>query len=283
MDHDAPPLAEYLGVLPEHFARWPLERCWKAVHVQKVVHCNWKVTMEAFIESWHSVETHPQILPYTGDANSQYDTFGPYVSRTMTAMGSPSPHLRNVGEQDIIDALARTSGRMADDGGMDLKVPEGRTAREHMADLNRAEFGKLFGGMDLSEASDAEVLDAILYSVFPNFVPWAGFNPNLVYRFRPNGNDVNSSIMEVMVLMRAAEGADRPPPVPVRVLGEDEPWTTAEELGALGYIFEQDMANLPYVQKGLLASKKGAISLGNYQESRIRHLHRTLERFLDER
>ena len=51
---------------------------------------------------------------------------------------------------------------------------------------------------------------------------------------------------------------------------------TLMELGALGDVFEQDMANLPFLQKGMKQSKKGAVSLGNYQEVRIRHLHQTL-------
>ena len=28
--------------------------------------------MEAFMEAWHVIVTHPQILPFTGDANAAY-------------------------------------------------------------------------------------------------------------------------------------------------------------------------------------------------------------------
>ena len=194
-------------------------------------------------------------------------------------MGIQSPHIPHVTPQAMMDSLIETSGRMAEDTAQDTKVPEGKSARHHMADINRAEFGALYG-MDLSQASDTEVLDAILYSLFPNFVPWAGLNPNIVYRFRPNGSDPDSSIMDVMILMRAPEGAEKPAPVPVHRLGDDEPWSSAEELGALGGIFDQDMGNLPYVQKGLKASRKGRATLGNYQEVRIRHLHHTLGKYL---
>jgi phenylpropionate dioxygenase-like ring-hydroxylating dioxygenase large terminal subunit len=279
LDGQAPPLEEYLGVIPEHFERWKLEDCVKAVHVQKRVACNWKVLMEAFIESWHSLATHPQILPYTADANSQYDTFGPNVSRTITAMGVPSPHTPAVAEQEIINALHGTSGRMTTETGIDLTVPEGLTAREHMADINRSEFGGMFG-MDLSDATDAEVLDAVLYSAFPNFVPWAGYNPNIVYRFRPDGDDPDAAIMDVMILMRVGPDVDRPSPCPVNRLGDDEPWSSAEELGGLGVIFDQDMGNLPFVQKGLKSSPNNQVQLGSYQEARIRHLHRTLDGYL---
>ena len=62
MDANAPPLHEYLGVLPGHFARWRLEDCYKAAHVGKIIDCNWKVAQEAFMESYHVIATHPQIL-----------------------------------------------------------------------------------------------------------------------------------------------------------------------------------------------------------------------------
>ena len=35
-------------------------------------------------------------------------------------------------------------------------------------------------GRDYSDKSDAEMLDAIVYNVFPNFSPWGGFPRNLV-------------------------------------------------------------------------------------------------------
>ena len=35
------------------------------------------------------------------------------------------------------------------------------------------------------------------------------------------------------------------------------------------------------VQKGMIASRKGAVSLASYQESRIRHLHQTIDKYLN--
>ena len=47
--------------------------------------------MEAFIESYHAIQTHPQILSFTGGDNSQYDVFDDHLSRTITAQGIPNP------------------------------------------------------------------------------------------------------------------------------------------------------------------------------------------------
>jgi hypothetical protein len=59
----------------------------------------------------------------------------------------------------------------------------------------------------------------------------------------------------------------------VRALGVDEPWTTAPELGMLGKVFDQDTFNMAKVQRGLETTFKPGITLGNYQESKVRWLH----------
>ncbi|MEO0996904.1 MAG: aromatic ring-hydroxylating dioxygenase subunit alpha [Pseudomonadota bacterium] len=283
MDADAMPLADYLDVLPEHFEGWDLANTSKVVHVGKIVPANWKATAEAFMEAYHAEVTHPQIMPYSGDINGRYDIYGDHVSRNITPMATPSPVLgdKRPAEQEILDELVGTSGRIIEEeGGDKLLVPEGMTARAFMAQMNRNAFAAE-DGYDYGDKSDAEMLDAIVYNVFPNFAPWGGYVPNIVYRWRPNGWDSHSCLMEVMFLKRVPKGTARPRPAPYRLLGDDEAWSDAAELGALGPIFDQDMGNLPYVQAGMRASKRGHITLAGYQESRVRQMHQTLMKYID--
>ena len=84
-----------------------------------------------------------------------------------------------------------------------------------------------------------------------------------------------------MILLRYPKGTEKPPSVPVNKLAPDQSFTVAEELGALGPVFDQDDGNMPAVQKGMMASKKGRVSLASYQESRIRHLHQTIDKYLN--
>jgi len=125
------------------------------------------------------------------------------------------------------------------------------------------------------------MLDAIVYNVFPNFAPWGGFAPNIVYRWKPNGHDVDSCIMEVMILKPVRAGESKPRGVPVHWLRDDEPWSAATELPVLGPVIDQDMANMPFVQSGLKASGTGKVPLATYMESRIRHFHQTLDRYME--
>ena len=280
-----PSLEDFLAPLPDHFKRWRHEECTTVVWVGKEVPANWKVTAEAFMEAWHTLVTHPQILPFTGDCNSAYRTWGDHVNANLVPFGILSPHLDAHGksEQWIVDEFIKYNGRSSDnyDPSGDpyaVDVPEGQSARAALGAALRKTYAEA-SGYDHSAATDAELLDALVYNVFPNFAPWGGFMPNIVYRWRP-GKTPDTCLMEVRVLARVKRGAPIPRGVPMHLLGPDEKWTAAAELGGLGAVFEQDMDNLPYVQDGLHASKNGQVQLANYQEIRIRQFHQTLDKYL---
>jgi hypothetical protein len=177
--------------------------------------------------------------------------------------------------------MARQSGGTRRRGGdnPDAVVPVGITARAFAAEQSRQALSAE-DGHDYSAASDAEMIDALLYNLWPNMSFWAGYAPNLVYRWRPNGRDPESAIMDVMILKRVPKNGPRPSPVPCHFLTENERWSDAAELGGLAAIFEQDMGNLPYVQEGLHSSGNGLVHFSRYSEMRIRQLHKLLDRYM---
>ena len=162
---------------------------------------------------------------------------------------------------------------------MAIEVPEGKTAREALGDRMREVYTEQTG-YDHSHATDAEVLDALVYNVFPNFAPWGGYMPNIVYRWYP-GKTPDTCVMEVRVLARVKKGEPKPAGAPLKYLTIDQKWTEAPELGGLGEVFEQDMDNLPYVQEGLKVHKTGEVQLGNYQELRLRQFQDTMMKYID--
>jgi phenylpropionate dioxygenase-like ring-hydroxylating dioxygenase large terminal subunit len=274
----AAPLEAYLDPLPRIFERWRLDECVTSVWVGKVIKANWKVCAEAFMEAWHSVVTHPQILPFTGDANTRYSIWGDHANLALTPFGVLSPHLadQGLGEDAILDAMGLGSGRQS--AAASVTLQPGQTARAVLAEANRKKFLDDLG-YDSSDATDSEMLDAFTYNVFPNLSPWGGFAPNIVYRWRP-WPDQHATLMEVRLLSRVPKGQPKPRSAEMTFLSEDESWSSYTAWGMLGSIFDQDMANLPYVQEGLVASPNNRVELGHYQESRIRHFHQTLDKYL---
>ena len=91
-DPDAAPLEEHLGELIEQFEVWDLGDRYVEAHVSRVIEANWKIAQEAFCEAYHVNATHPQIMPYLGDTNSQVDVWENFA-RVITPGGTPSPLL----------------------------------------------------------------------------------------------------------------------------------------------------------------------------------------------
>ena len=282
MDPHAPPLEDVLAPIPEHFKRYDFEGKYKAAHVIKKIRANWKATCEAFMESHHVVGTHPQAMPMTGDLNSQYDIWSDYVGRQFTAQGVQSPNIeRELSKEEILGIDAFNQPNVERDAAAP-EVPEGMSARAFSAESTRQTLTQMYG-RDYSEAGDAEMIDSLLYHVFPNLAFWAGMTQNIVYRFRPNGMDPESALMDILILRPYPKDGPKPDPVPIRYLDFDEPvMLDAEHIGeALAEVYDQDVENLPWVQKGLRTLSQG-VAFSSYMEARLRRHHQMLDQFIAE-
>jgi phenylpropionate dioxygenase-like ring-hydroxylating dioxygenase large terminal subunit len=272
-DSDAQPFNEYAADLIEQFADWDLGSYYKEAHIAKVIPANWKIVQEAFCEAYHVNGTHPLVMPYLGDTNSQVDIWE-NTSRVITAGGTPSPLL---GWEPTEEEMMAAMLDVRHDQDLPIRVPEGSTMRAMAADMAR----KRWSGIVPERAermSDAELMDSLDYTLFPNFHPWGAFN-RIVYRFRPNGDNHREAIMECIFLSPFT--GERPPPAPVHTLKADERFSAAAELGMLGKVFDGDLYNMGNVQIGLEATFKPGVTLGNYQESKVRWLHQKLNDWVE--
>lgn len=231
------------------------------------------------MEAYHVVETHPQVAVSNGDANSQYDVYGEHVNRFISPLGVLSPHLYGkYTEQDILEQFT-----LGDSGALDdtkLTVGEGGTARQVMADMFRGMFEKATN-TDLSGVSDSELLDCFSYTMFPNCFLFPGISLPMVYRFRPDPRDHRACIYEVLFLRPVPLDGKRPEPAePIR-LEPTQSFAEAEGMDpGFGAILDQDTDNLFLQQEGLEASAKHGLTLGNYQEIRVRHFEKAVEKYL---
>lgn len=275
LDPACEPFETYAAKLIEHFESFDLERRYIAFHAVKEVAANWKVVMEAFAEGYHVIATHPQILEFAADANSEYSIWpeSATVSRFVNAFGSPSPHLADVpSAQQVVDAHVAFSSRYRAPAP---QLGDGESARTVLADQLRAAFGAAYG-TDLSDRSDAEMLDAILYHLLPAFSPWAGIGQPLVYRWRP-GPTPETCFMDVYRLAPWPDDGPVPPPSPVIELSLEQSWSEATGMGGLAAVFEQDMSNLHRVQAGMHSTGRPDVIFGNYQEARLKMFHRWID------
>ncbi|MBU6266911.1 MAG: aromatic ring-hydroxylating dioxygenase subunit alpha [Sphingomonadales bacterium] len=279
MDPDAPTLREYLG--PQalaHIEAWKLEDRYITCHVTKPIPSNWKLNIEAFMEAYHVPDTHPQVSPTNADVNSQYDTYGEHVNRFISTLGVVSPeHAGKYSEQDVLDMFTVGDSSIVTDKP---KVGEGETARQLMANMFRGMF-ETATKTDLSGLSDSEILDCYSYTVFPNTFLFPGISLPMVYRFRPNPRNHRESLYEVLFLRPKPTDGSPVTTAEAVHLTHDQSFCEAEGMDAgFGGILDQDTDNLFLQQEGLEASAKHGLTLGDYQEIRIRHFNKAVDKYM---
>ena len=196
-------------------------------------------------------------------------------SRTISPSGAPSSILRWTPTQD---EMMRSMLDVREDQESPVPLTEEQSMRVVAASMSRARWRSAAGDR-VDRMSDAEMFDAIDYTIFPNVHPWGAFN-RIVYRFRPNGDDHRTAIMEVIFL--APFSGARPDPAPIRWLSDEENFTVVPELGTLAKVFEQDVSNMARVQIGLESTRKAGVTLSDPMESRVRRLHHRLDEWLEQ-
>ena len=277
MDPNCESLESYMGDMPKHWERFPLEDRYIACHIHKIVPANWKVTQEAFMEGFHAHYTHPQYALYFGalSDSGQYDPFGNY-SRAL-GMGEMVTRLDWDPPPDLkLDAHAGHGFP----GGVSkifedyLKKDKGKTDMLEYELAPRREALRKVIGDKVDELTPFEIYGGGYFTLFPNFHPWWAYD-EITYRFRPYMNEPEKAIMEVF-LLRPFKGK-RPKPEPTRYLGENDSFLEVSDvLGINARTFEQDEFNMPQVQKGLhnLRAMGQGTTPGVYQATKIRHFHK---------
>ena len=270
LDSNPQTLGTYLGpVVPRHFARYKCGEKWKRIHFGVEVPCNWKIVAEAFMETYHIPITHPTLRFSSADVQTRYDLFGLH-SRLLEPNAAPCVQPEKpVTDAEIVNATFGGSLREA------KGTPDNRPAREQVSDAYRA--AAKARGVEL-DYSDAEMLDSMLYVVFPNFFPWAG-TLGLNYRFRPNGLDPESSIFEFMILDPLPAGQSRPADTPMHMLKREEKLADYDDvLMGLGRLLDQDLTNCARIQESVRSLDYMVLS--HRQEQMIRRFHTNLDRFM---
>jgi phenylpropionate dioxygenase-like ring-hydroxylating dioxygenase large terminal subunit len=279
-DPNCCPLEDIIDPLPRHFEYWKINEVYKAAHVAKVVAANWKVCTEAFLENHHVTMTHPQVSPYTMDANAQYDVLSDHVTRSISPHGYPGllyegPRLS---PEQILQVAMRNGNKAGSSTG--LTIDENTTERRILAVTGRKNLSERTG-RDLSDRCDADFIDGFSYDLFPNFHLWGSLATKISYRFRPHGLEHEQTLMEVFLYKLAPIGRPIPPPAKMQMLRPDQKWASVEgDLAYLAGVYDQDESNIPQTQEGLRQLGDRGIHFARYSEIRCRNLHRMIDAYI---
>ena len=125
------------------------------------------------------------------------------------------------------------------------------------------------------------MLDTYSYTIFPNLFLFPGISLPMIYRFRPDARDHRRTIYEVLFMRPRPKDGTEVETAEVEILQDHQSFAEAKGMDpGFGVILDQDTDNLYAQQEGLEASAKSGLTLANYQEIRIRHFERTVDRYM---
>lgn len=269
-DNDAPPLRDCIEPFASIQDAWQLEAMraewWYACRLP----VNWKLAQEAFVEQYHVVESHPQLvipgrlLPRDGSFDPQ--TFLDAELHYLRTMSEGMAGMVHANDVQVAEGL-RNIELPAD--GPTAVAQWNRTLNEAVVAWHR-DRGSIIA--DLNEL-DAQGLNQPMGYCFPNFFVLPMYSSASSYRFRPLGPE--ETLMEIWSLTRFPVGGEPPvPPVPERWECDDDRWPP---------IPRQDFSNLPKQQKGLHNKGFEYMRLSERNEGHISNFERTVDGFLSGR
>ena len=243
LDEGAPPLRQCIEPFATIMDAWKVESLraewWYACRLP----VNWKLAEEAFMEQYHVVETHPQLV-----IPERYPPRSVLGLSIRSALIDAEIHYLRTMSEGMAGMVHANDVRVAESLRRTIELPTDPTlamSTWHRA-LNEAVVSwHRAAGSDIPDLNDLEArgLNEPMAYCFPHHFVLPMYSSASSYRFRPLGPE--ETLMEIWSLTRFPEGSEPATPTPPEVWEHDDPrWPP---------IPAQDFSNLPRQQKGLHA------------------------------
>ncbi|TAL04267.1 MAG: aromatic ring-hydroxylating dioxygenase subunit alpha [Rhodospirillaceae bacterium] len=248
--------------------------------------CNWKTALEAFMEGYHVLGTHPQLTRWGGAGltwSKEYGRHGAFGAKTTGGFGGSTSkvftsdvrkalaesltemwaELRASTTQTIVDVANRLVDELPENTPSD-QVMRHLMTRAMEIDAARGVIWPKVDPKTLTDAGNG-------WNIFPNTNILPGLTTALCYRARPHGYDPDSCIFEVYVLERFPEGQE---PKTENIY---EPEMTREKWLQ---VLMQDFGNMQEVHAGMKSRGFRGCRPNPIQERIVINFHETLAKYM---
>ena len=267
-DPDAPPLRDSLEPMASDLDAWRVESLrtewWYAARLP----VNWKLAIEAFVEMYHVVQAHPQLVIPTRFGMREGAAFDPqaYVDADIQYLRAMSEGMAGMVHANDVRIAEELRGVELPADATLATATWNRTLNDAVVQWHRDR------GSDMPDLNELDALGVNLtfFHGFPHYFVLPMYSSASSYRFRPLGPE--ETLMEIWSLTRYPEGEEPARPTP------PEPWDCDDPRWPP--IPTQDFSNLPRQQRGLHARDFQYMRLSNRLEGHISNFQRTIDGFL---
>jgi phenylpropionate dioxygenase-like ring-hydroxylating dioxygenase large terminal subunit len=243
---------------------------------------NWKIAMEAFMEGYHVMKTHPQLQhAQPGLYNNRYgnDTggLGPQINPNLSTRENIGELIRTLellssGMSGLVHAKEVEIAKQFGDVELPADPMEGVMAWYGMVNAAITEQLRERGEdvPDLNQVAVEHPVAAVSY-LFPHYFLLTYFTSMSSYRIRPLGPE--SCLFEIWSLTQFPEGQEPAPPMEPIVLPFD-----SEEFPQIP---KQDYSNIPLQQKGLHSEGFKAMRLARDVEGLISNYQCVIDGYMN--
>lgn len=286
LDNDAPTLIETLGPITQNFDAHNLEKLRAEWHYATVLPANWKLAMEAFMEGYHVMQTHPQL--YNAHTENHIDTYntpdagmdsmdaqrsaadGAKTQAEITAQFENfellSEGMAGMVHAKEIEIMRQTlDADLPEDAALGLPMWFGLVMQQITEQLQ----AKGEPVPDLCEVSQTHPVRAVEF-LFPHYFLLPLFSSMSAYRIRPLGPE--KCLFEIYSLTMYPEGEE-----PEAVM---EPTVLPYDSAEFPPIPRQDYSNIPIQQKGLHAKGFEFMRLAQNIEGLVSNYERIIDGYL---
>jgi len=281
-DDDAPSLRSTLGPVADRLEAHGAGKMRAEWWYQTVLPANWKIAMEAFMEGYHVMRTHPQLqhaAPMLYNMMYGLDTggIGVPINPAMSIRDNIQAQIKHLGllsegmagmvhAKELAIARQLADVELPEDPAMAVMTWYGILNHQITEQLRAAGENV----PDLNAVAVSDPVNAVEF-LFPNYFLLTMFTSMSAYRIRPLGPE--SCIFELWSLTHVAEGAEHETVREPTVLAYDSP--------DFPPIPRQDYSNIPIQQKGLHAKGFEFMRLSHDIEGMISNYNRIIDGHLE--
>ena len=280
-------LQEFLGVVPEMLEPFQLQNMRFRWCKWGVFDCNWKVALEAFNETYHVQQTHPEFNKFGefrgwAKVHGLHSNIGYEVPKNVDEnqagkmrIGTGDARVTTAEMQVYTWEKANTNTtRTLVDAALRLKdelpegTPPGEVLQHWLAQARRDDEAKgvIWPVVDPTHIGKS----GTAWQIFPNFQIGHAVNNMLCYSARPFGNDPDKCIFEAAVYQLYPAGEE-----------PETEWEYSEATEeAWCYVLSQDFSNMAAVQQGMKSFGFSGPKPNPYMERSTANLHNNLAKYM---